>query len=425
MTAPYPELVTAAGWLLWIAFFTYVVSATMFASATLGGQMAQDTRFQQTGRLAGHIHLAGLLIHLVALVLRGVGAGHWPTSNMYEFIGAMAFTSMLAFQVVNRMYSTPVLGALATPVGIVLLAYAYVFPPKVTPLVPALHSIWLSLHVSMTVLGEGFFAVGFGAALLYLLRARGIELAVERGYLEVAAAAGGGLRENGSLPVSSASEREWSRRLLEWLVYLVFVMVGFTLLALSFRYAGLEWAFSGGAKYHLPPIIGPSGAEAGAMGGLPLLIAPDGWHGKNMNTLLYSLAFGGLLYWLVRRFIAKGVAISDRIAMRVSGDPGLLDEISYRTVAIGFPIFTLGGLVFAMIWAKQAWGRYWFWDPKETWAFITWCVYALYLHLRISRGATGRLVAWVVVLGFLVALFTLIGVNLLIVGLHSYAGGDA
>jgi cytochrome c-type biogenesis protein CcsB len=99
-----------------------------------------------------------------------------------------------------------------------------------------------------------------------------------------------------------------------------------------------------------------------------------------------------------------------------------LDEISYRTIAIGFPIFTLGALIFAMIWAAQAWGRFWGWDPKETWALITWLFYAAYLHLRLSRGWHGLKSAWLSVIGFLLVMFTLVGVNLLLSGLHSYAG---
>jgi cytochrome c-type biogenesis protein CcsB len=98
-----------------------------------------------------------------------------------------------------------------------------------------------------------------------------------------------------------------------------------------------------------------------------------------------------------------------------------LDSISYRCIAIGFPLFSLGGLVFGMIWAYYAWGRYWSWDPKEVWSLITWFVFALYLHTRIVMGWKGRRSAIVAILGFLAALFTYFGVNYLLAGLHSYA----
>ena len=97
-----------------------------------------------------------------------------------------------------------------------------------------------------------------------------------------------------------------------------------------------------------------------------------------------------------------------------------LDALSYRTVAIGFPFFTLGGLFFGAIWAKHAWGRYWGWDPKETFMLVTWLVYVLYLHVRLRHGWHGRRAAWIAVVGFLLALFTFAGVNYLVRGLHSY-----
>ena len=99
-----------------------------------------------------------------------------------------------------------------------------------------------------------------------------------------------------------------------------------------------------------------------------------------------------------------------------------LDEITYKSIAIGFPIFTLGGLIFGAIWADQAWGTYWSWDPKETWSLITWFVYAFYLHGRMLRGWRGKGVAIVAVVGFMAVVFTYLGVNLLLSGLHAYGG---
>jgi cytochrome c-type biogenesis protein CcsB len=103
-------------------------------------------------------------------------------------------------------------------------------------------------------------------------------------------------------------------------------------------------------------------------------------------------------------------------------NPEDLDEISYRSIAIGYPIFTLGALIFAMIWAEIAWSRFWGWDPKEVWALISWLFYSFYLHVRLSRGWQGSYSSWLAVIGFIVIMFTLIGVNLVIAGLHSYAG---
>lgn len=98
-----------------------------------------------------------------------------------------------------------------------------------------------------------------------------------------------------------------------------------------------------------------------------------------------------------------------------------LDELTYNAIKIGYPLFTVGGLIFGMIWANKAWGRYWGWDPKETWALVTFLVYSIYLHLRIVIGKDGVIPAAISVLGFIVTMFTLFGVNFLISGLHSYA----
>lgn len=415
MTPPNPTLIEVSTWLLLGGFFAYLTATLLYVSGFIGTRISHGTRFLGNARWASSTHLIGVLFHAAAILARWQGAGHWPTSNMYEFIGFMAFSSMVAFQVINRIYQLPALGALLAPLGVFLMAYSYVFPPKVSPLIAPLKSYWLPLHVSMAALGEGFFAVAFGAALLYLLRVRGLEL--------TAAA-------DGAPPVSrvSAQERIWGSRALESLFYLILVFVGYTLLVLALRYTGFQWVFESTA-YHLPPIVGPTSAAIGEKGALfgvipmPLVTAPLRWKGKNWNTMLYALAVGGLLYWLIRAFITRG-PIGDALARKTSGDHELLDEISYRAVAFGYPIFTLGGLIFAMLWAKEAWGRYWFWDPKETWAFIAWLVYSVYLHMRITRGWEGRKSAWMAVIGFGVVLFTLVGVNLLIVGLHSYAGGD-
>jgi cytochrome c-type biogenesis protein CcsB len=101
--------------------------------------------------------------------------------------------------------------------------------------------------------------------------------------------------------------------------------------------------------------------------------------------------------------------------------PVILDRLSYRSVLFGFPVWTFG-VIAGAIWADHAWGRYWGWDPKETWSFITWVVYAMYLHARATAGWRGRRAGWIHMAGFACLMFNLIGVNLWITGLHSYAG---
>jgi cytochrome c-type biogenesis protein CcsB len=101
--------------------------------------------------------------------------------------------------------------------------------------------------------------------------------------------------------------------------------------------------------------------------------------------------------------------------------PDTLDRIAYRTAIVAFPVYTFAVLAGAM-WAEAAWGRYWGWDPKETTAFITWIIYAGYLHARATAGWRGRRAAWIPLLGLAAILFNLFFVNMVVSGLHSYAG---
>ncbi|MDA8427396.1 MAG: cytochrome c biogenesis protein CcsA [Treponema sp.] len=140
-------------------------------------------------------------------------------------------------------------------------------------------------------------------------------------------------------------------------------------------------------------------------------------------------------FWLVAHvafsFVGESfftVSFVSALALLLSRDQGRrrsYDRITYTSVAVGYPIFTTGALIFGAIWAEQAWGSWWSWDPKETWALVTWLAYTVYLHIRFvgKWGGSGRrtIPAVVAVAAFLFALFTYFGVNFLLPGLHSYA----
>jgi len=100
-------------------------------------------------------------------------------------------------------------------------------------------------------------------------------------------------------------------------------------------------------------------------------------------------------------------------------DLKVLDEVNYKSIAVGFPLLSLG-IITGAAWANYAWGTYWSWDPKETWSLITWFIYAAYLHARLTRGWQGRRAALLSIVGFLAVVFTYFGVNFLLSGLHSY-----
>jgi cytochrome c-type biogenesis protein CcsB len=132
-------------------------------------------------------------------------------------------------------------------------------------------------------------------------------------------------------------------------------------------------------------------------------------------TTMYLLASRS-----VRRLAAGQPSWSAGILRHLPA-PAVLDRLSYRSILFAFPVWTFG-IMAGAIWADHAWGRYWGWDPKETWSFITWVVYAMFLHARATAGWRGRRAGYIQLIGFGCLLFNVVGVNLWISGLHSYAG---
>jgi cytochrome c-type biogenesis protein CcsB len=127
--------------------------------------------------------------------------------------------------------------------------------------------------------------------------------------------------------------------------------------------------------------------------------------------IFFVAAVLGAVYLLAGRHarrVTAGRAAASHPIMRMLPSPEALDRLAYRTVVFGFPVWTFG-LIAGAIWADQAWGRYWGWDPVETWAFITWVVYAAFLHARATAGWRGRRAAWIRLAGFGCLLFNVIG----------------
>ncbi len=250
------------------------------------------------GRVAIALTVLGALLHAGSISIRGAAVDRVPWGNMYEFSSAVGLVAVVAFVVLLvRQPALRHLGAFVLlPVIVVMFLAGTVLYAKAEPLVPALHSYWLAIHVSAAALATGIFMVSGVATTLYLIRSR----------WDVAVAAGRPAR----FPASLGSR-------------------------------------------------------------LP--------------------------------------------------DAQSLDRMAYRTIAFGFPIWTFG-IICGAIWAEAAWGRYWGWDPKETWAFIAWVIYAAYLHARATAGWKGTKAATINLLGFGAMTFNFFVVNIVISGLHSYAG---
>ncbi len=144
------------------------------------------------------------------------------------------------------------------------------------------------------------------------------------------------------------------------------------------------------------------------------------WLGIHVSTAIVSYGAFGVSFAVSLMFLLKQGRENHDFWKKNIPDYDRLDIISYRAVSLGF-LFLTFVIITGAIWAERAWGSYWSWDPKETWSLITWIIYALYLHLRLNKGWRGRRAAWFAVIGFVCVLFTYIGVNTFIPGIHSYA----
>ncbi len=376
--------------------------ATLF----FGGAI-KDKRGSQSNHTLSNWSKIGIMITMIGFVsqlgyfiIRWIAAGHAPVSNLFEFTTFFGMALVGAFIVVFFIYKTPLLGLFTLPIAILIIAYASMFPRDITPLIPALQSDWLHIHVTTAAMGEAILAISFAAGLIYLVK---------------------------TIDQSKKSKRTFW---LEAIMFSLICVVGFVASTSTFSLLDYKTSFtwmdkndeSQEVEYTMPAIIGPHEGELINKGAFePPVKVPAIINAKKLNTVIWSIATGIVLYVLMRIIFRRRIgSLLKPLVKNINLD--LVDEISYRSVLIGFPVFTLGALIFAMIWAQIAWTRFWGWDPKEVWALITWLFYAAFLHLRLSKGWHGEKSAWLAVIGFVIIMFNLIAVNLVIAGLHSYAG---
>ena len=253
---------------------------------------------ERFGRAGLALVYLGMAMLFGCIVLRGLATSRAPWGNMYEFINLTSLCGLVAAAVVLRKPAYRSLWVFVLVPTLILLTvsgrWLYTYA---APVMPALQSYWLTIHVSVVGLGSGVFLVAGVASLLFLVKTSRY----------------GEMSENG--------ERD---------------------------------------------------------------------------------------------------GVVSRIVARLP-DAQALDRIAYRTTIFAFPVFGFG-VIFGAVWAEEAWGRYWGWDPKETLSFIAWVIYAAYLHARSTEGWRDRKAAWINVAGFLAMVFNLFFINLVTVGLHSYAG---
>ncbi|MHA6258490.1 c-type cytochrome biogenesis protein CcsB [Sporosarcina sp. CAU 1771] len=393
------ELASLSANLLLVSFVAYLVATMFFGGAVKGSKSEATYKNNRWGNIAIVITIIGFITHLGYFVVRWIASGHVPVSNMFEFTTAFGMMIVGAFILLFFLYKTPSLGLFALPLAVIIIGYASMFPRELAPLIPALQSYWLTVHVITAAIGEAILAISAVAGLVFLLK--NIDL------------------------TKKSKQRFW----LESVMFTLILFIGFILSSSTFAVIGYEAKFTyvnqkeqlAQIVYNYPPLFGMNEYESLTPDKMtPFVEMPAIVNGKTLTTLVWSVATGIVLYLLLRLIVRRPVAtLFQPFAKKANSQ--VMDEIGYRSVLIGFPVFTLGALIFAMIWAHEAWSRFWGWDPKEVWALITWLFYAAYLHLRLSRGWEGEKSAWLAVIGFIIIMFNLLAVNLIIAGLHSYA----
>src|SRR5699024_2008009 len=388
------------------AFYDTAIALYLIATLFFGNTVRDKHGKSGKGKSGTYgiiITILGFDSHIVYFVLRWIAGVHAPVSNMFEFVTFLGISIVFAFIILYFIYRTDILGLFALPIALMILAFASMFPTEITPLVPSLQSEWLYIHVTTVSLSQGILAISFVAGIIYLVK---------------------------SIDQTVRSKKTFW---LEVIMFSLFLVAGFVVSTVFFNKVmdySAEFAYVENGKeitveYHMPPIAGPNDGQAIYDDQMkPIIDTPCWMQGRDaprkFNTVIWSFVFGSALYILARLFMRKRVGAWMQPFLK-NTKLDLIDEITYRSVAIGFPLFTLGGLIFAAIWAQIAWDRFWGWDPKEVWALITWFFYAAFLHLRLSRGWHGEKSAWLAVVGFAIIMFNIIVVNLVLAGLHSYA----
>ncbi len=282
--------------------------------------------------------ITGLLVRWHESHLIGVGIGYIPVSNLYEVVVLFALITSMFYLYYEQRYAARSLGAFVLLVITAAIAFLlwYSFERnahEIQPLVPALKSWWMKLHVPANFIGYGTFSLAAMVGFAYLVKTHG-------------------------------ETKSWVKLIP---LFLLGVLMGVE--PLVFRSEGLSsyWMVYFGAA-----------------------------------AVVVSLIL------LARRPLAERLPSLE-----------VLDDIMYKAIAVGFAFFTVATILGAL-WAADAWGAYWQWDPKETWALIVWLNYAAWLHMRLMKGLRGTFAAYWALVGLLVTGFAFLGVNMFLSGLHSY-----
>ncbi len=340
----------------WLKYFLSSQSAILWMSMVFfistvfyGAGLLLPSQSDQLESLGSRMAWLGVLLALVGTMVRwyeshllGPDIGHIPVSNLYEVFVMFCWMTTAFYLYYEDHYRTRALGAfvmlvVSAAVGFLLWYTLVREAHAIQPLVPALKSWWMKLHVPANFIGYGTFALAAMVAFAYLIK-------------------------------QQATETRWYKLTPIWLLGAALCFVPITFRARSVAEAGGSY-----------------------------------WLGYALISVLITAAIV-----LGRRRIAQRLPALE-----------VLDDVMYKAIAVGFAFFTIA-TVLGALWAAEAWGGYWSWDPKETWALIVWLNYAAWLHMRLMKGLRGTVASWWALVGLAVTTFAFLGVNMFLSGLHSY-----
>src|SRR5690348_4711907 len=439
--------------LLFMAFLNVVKTGNILNEANLlyaalvfyAGAGALYLGFGVTGtdsyiKFASLATWAGLIANTAAVAHRWYEAGHPPFASIYEMLLSFVWTLAALTLIAEKRYGVKVIGTVTMPLAVTGVILMQLLPSTVRPLVPALQSTWLHVHVTLAMLAYAACALSFALALMFLIKdnmktetflaiTSGMVTAIYIGALTRFERWGGlsvvawDAQNKEEIMVQKGVRLMVTIPDLGWLFALVLLASAAPLVIYLLAKTRKQESLLLVANRALFVSIAMQIVTLGAFvlrvknAAYPSLDA-EGLYPTSLAASPFILSgliagiFASLLYLML--FWRRG----DLERLLPASDA--LDRITYKTIGIAFPLLTLM-IAAGAYWANRTWGSYWSWDPKETWAAITWLVYAGYLHMRITRGWRGRRAAYFAILGFAVVMFTFFGVTYLLPGLHAYA----
>ncbi len=414
------------------------IGGIAFVIATILYVIYLGPRSRVVGNGATGATVIGVLCLTVGMALRWIDAGlsHPPFTNLYETLLFFSWGIALVYAVIEFKYKLKIAGAFVLPISLAAMGIASLSPNKeIEPLVPALQSAWLHFHVAVSSVAYAAFVVAFAFSILYLLKDRvpmevfGICVAVvgwfSMSVTKLSVLTDGVFRmrqmvlEHGKLyPVFHPGTKTPVEIEIPDVGTVFLIIFGLYVLTMVLYALYVYMKQENLARLSLWAMIASFVAQSAAL--LLLLqriksIPQVSMQSNPYEITMMFISWGTTLVFLIVQFNYSKF-------LEALPQKKLLDNLSYKTIMVAFPLMTLV-IVTGAIWANYAWGTYWSWDPKETWSLISWLVYALYLHARITIGWHGRRTAYISIIGFAVVLFTFLGVNIVLSGLHSYASG--